>query len=314
MTSTAWADVLRDWPLRCPACMAGDLREDDIHGALQITCPACQNSFPIENGVAALVDFTTRPELLEFTQSYQSIRASEGYTGRGAEYYRRLPMHPPKEPDSDIWRIRQKSFAAFRKILTRAVPAGGTVLDLGSGNGWLSHQTALLGYRPMGMDINTDPDDGLAAVRHYPLQWPVVMASFDQLPLADGGVDMAVFNGSLHYSERVEDTLAETFRVLRPGGTLVILDTPIYWDSTSGDTMMAQRKAHHQRTHGQANTYETEGYLTWNAVLSWSDRFGCRTNIIRPWYGLAWALRPMKARVLRRREPASFAVIELTKR
>lgn len=313
MSRTDWANILDNWPLRCPTCSEGALQLGETNGDVHIGCKACGASFPIQDEVAALFDFITRPELFEFTQGYQTIRRAEGYTGRGAAYYCGLPEHPANEPDSGIWEIRRKSFARLKQILSRKLPSGGTVLDLGSGNGWLSHQLAALGYRPMGMDINTDPDDGLAAVRHYTLTWPAVLTSFDQLPLRDDGVDMAIFNGSLHYSRQIAATLAETFRVLRPGGSIVIMDTPIYTNPSSGATMMEERQAYHNATHGIATNMPMQGYLTSDEIRLWETLFSCSIDVVRPWYGVRWAMRPLLARLRRTREPATFALIVLTK-
>lgn len=286
---------------------------DEARGDVRIGCMDCGATFGVRDRVAEFLDLGVQPQLREFTQGYQRIRRAEGYTDRGAAYYRGLPDHPADDPDSAIWKIRRKSFARLKRLLARTLPAGGTVLDLGSGNGWLSHRLAALGYRPMGVDINTDPDDGLAAVRHYALTWPAVLGSFDRLPLRDDGVDMAVFNGSLHYSEDIAATLAEAFRVLRPGGLIVIMDTPIYSDPASGATMMEARRAHHDATHGIATGLAMAGFLTWDEIGRWTQRFSISIDVVRPWYGLRWALRPLIARLLRSREPATFALIVLTK-
>lgn len=307
--SVDWAATLSEWSLRCPSCKTATLTDRET----TLDCQACKSTFALRDGVAHLMDFDTRSDLKDFAQVYQDIRQAEGYTGRGSAHYRALPDQIAKEPDRRIWRIRRRSFAMFKRLLARSVPRGGKVLDLGSGNGWLSHNLAALGYRPMGMDINADPDDGLAALRHYDLRWPAVLTSFDDLPLAEGTADLAVFNGSLHYSTNIETTLAEVFRVLKPGGSIMILDTPIYRDPTSGAAMMEERRRHQLATHGLATNLDTAGYLNWAQIGGWSQRFDCRVDTLRPWYGVKWALRPVMARILGTREPASFALIALTK-
>ena len=308
MTGVDWAKALQDWALLCPRCCAADLWAPTRQA---IECAACKSVYPVDGGVAGLMNFAAEPDLHEFIQGYQKIRDAEGYTGRGAAFYRALPDYAQADADAMIWAIRRKSFAHFKRLLSGKVPADGQVLDLGSGNGWLSHHLSLLGYRPLALDINADRDDGLRALRHYPEPWPAVLSSFERLPLAAGSADMAVYNGTLHYSPDIAATVAEALRVLRSKGSVVIMDSPIYRDPSSGKAMLNERQTYHQERFGFATDYQTEGFLTWDGIANLVKRLECKLEVVRPWYGLRWALRPLKAKVLGTREPASFALIVL---
>jgi SAM-dependent methyltransferase len=158
-----------------------------------------------------------------------------------------------------------------------------------------------------------DPLDGLRAARHYAAdhQKPEpVLAEFDRLPLPAEVLDMAIFNASLHYSTDYERTLREALRVLRRGGTLVILDSPMYSDPTSGQRMVQEREARFLATYGFAsNALECEHFLTPSRLdalaavlrLSWqvhTPRLDPRTALTRQVNGLR-----------ARREPARFPVI-----
>ncbi len=160
------------------------------------------------------------------------------------------------------------------------------ILDLGAGNGWLSNRLAARGHSVTAIDLSEDPFDGLGAAKHYDAAFGALLAEFDHLPLPDQQVDLAVFNASIHYSTDYAQTLREALRVLQPQGTLVILDTPMYTDPTSGARMVQER---------QSQFMARELNLSWQTyypVLDWRSAFGRTLGGIRA-----------------RREPARFPVI-----
>src|SRR3546814_2395598 len=87
----------------------------------------------------------------------------------------------------------------------------------------------------------------MGAARHYqarlPALFPRFQASFGQLPFADNQFDAAVFNASFHYSEDGEATLREALRCLKPGGLVIISDTPWYPCEEDGRKMLAERQS-----------------------------------------------------------------------
>ena len=46
----------------------------------------------------------------------------------------------------------------------------------------------------------------------------------EEVPLPAKSVDLALMSQSLHHAQRPEKALAEAFRILKPGGQLVVLD------------------------------------------------------------------------------------------
>ncbi len=253
--------------------------------------------------------------LAQFVREYRTVRRAEGWGSVDPAYYAALPYHDLSGRYPEIWRIRARSYNMF---LSRAVQpleldvSRLTVLDLGAGNGWLSARLVRRGHRAIAVDVLDDPLDGLRAVRHYVEQHrpAPLLAEFDHLPLPAESIDLAIFNASLHYSTDYVRTLGESLRVLRRGGTLVILDSPMYSDPTSGQRMVQEREARFLRTYGFAsNALDCEHFLTPARLRALSAALGISWQVHTPRLDPMTAARRQLDGVRARREPARFPVI-----
>jgi len=50
------------------------------------------------------------------------------------------------------------------------------------------------------------------------------LGDLESLPIADGEVDVAFFSQSLHHAQHTPVALSEAFRILKPGGRVIVLD------------------------------------------------------------------------------------------
>jgi ubiquinone/menaquinone biosynthesis C-methylase UbiE len=199
-----------------------------------------------------------------------------------------------------------------RQVLQQLESARGRaldVLDLGAGNGWLSYRLASRGHRLAAVDLLVNPLDGLGAYVHYDVSFTPVQAEFDRLPLAKDRADLVIFNGSLHYAVNYETTLGEALRVLRDDGLLVIMDSPVYHDPTSGKQMIQEREVAYAKAYGfPSDAMPSEGFLSYARLEELAHGLGIRWQFVEPYYGWRWALRPWWARLRGHREPAKFLV------
>jgi len=102
----------------------------------------------------------------------------------------------------------------------------------------------------------------------------------------------------------------EALRVLRPGGRLIVLETPIYKRKESGERMAAERHQQFEKRYGtRSDSVPSIEYLTWQMLRDLGQELNLNWKVIRPWYGLKWALRPWIARLKRKREPSRFAIL-----
>lgn len=249
-----------------------------------------------------------------FLDEYRHIRYAEGRGSDCSEYYRALPHCERSDPLFPMWVMRSKTYSYFeRRILRNAeVNKNGPldIIDLGAGNCWLSHQLSLRNHHPVAVDIFSDERDGLRAVRHYPKPFPVIECDFDQLPLPSRSFDLAVFNASLHYSSDYIRTLTEVRRCLRPSGSIVILDSPVYRLPEHGKQMVHEKHAEFLRRYGfSSDALPSVEFLDRTMLRILQQRLELKWRIYKPWYGWRWHVRPLRAFLQGRRLPSKFWIL-----
>jgi len=247
---------------------------------------------------------TNAPDRRLFLEQYGRIRASEGRGSSNGAYYRELPFIEDAQ-----WKIRAATFRYFDRHILPKQPS--RVLDLGAGNGWLSNRMIERGHAAVAIDIFRDQRDGLDATRHYEQRFPVIEAEFDSLPFPSGQYDLAVFNASFHYSADYARTLQEARRCLRPDGRIVILDSPVYQLHAHGNAMRAERQQLFERQFGfRSEALNSIEFLDEPMLAALAKELCLTWTIHQPWYGLAWHMRPVMARLKSRRPPSRFWILE----
>jgi len=254
-------------------------------------------------------------ERQRFTEDYLRIRRAEGRGSDDPEYYLALPYRDVSGRLNAQWGMRGRTYRYFESRILPQMECGRALdlLDLGAGCGWMSYRLALRGHRAVAIDLLTDDREGLGAARHYLTRagFGRASAEFDQLPFGDRRFDAALFNASVHYSSNYFHTLAEVKRCVRRGGRIVILDSPVYRKREYGEVMRRERRREFTLRYGtESDHIGSIEYLDEGTLGELARELQIEWRVHRPWYGIAWHSRPLKAWWKGTRPPSRFWILE----
>lgn len=236
----------------------------------------------------------------EFLMEYRRIRRREGrVTPVGCSF----PDVPSDDPFATEWSLRRRTMERLMDLLEiRDAIREGTILDAGAGNGWLTRRLVDAGARVVALDVNDDIDDGLGAGERM-LEglsgFERILGSFDQVPFRDGFFDVVIYNGSFHYAIDRVTVAVEGMRVVRPGGVLYIVDSPVYADRRSGEEMLRER--------GKGRS----GYLTFQELDRIAAEIGASMRIERRRRGVVERIRRRLTELRLGRRISDMPIVEL---
>ena len=301
---------------QCGVSLA-EMTPETLTGSGIRVCPNCKTTTEYRNGIWCALSPQRVDYFRKFISEYEIIRAAEGRGSAQSDYYLNLPYKDITGHNSGQWTIRARTFRTIERCvlvpLAKLIKRPLRILDLGAGNGWMSYRLALQGHLPIAVDLLTNDRDGLGAAIHYharihPL-FPRVQADLDRLPFVSSIFDLVIFNASFHYSEDYERTFAEALRCTRPGGSIVIADTPWYAEEESGKRMVEEKHKRFAATYGfPSDSISNLEYLTPDRLHLLQDAFDLKWRDIRPFYGVHWSLRPLRAKLAGRRPPSQFRI------
>lgn len=289
----------------CPSCRQPLTAQNN----LLLVCPAEGLTFPCVDGVWHCLLPHASVRYAQFIQEYETIRLAEGRHSPDPAYYRALPWQDLSARMTAGWATRAQTFTMLLKWLTTQ-PQLKTGCDLGAGNGWLSYQLSQRGYQMTAVDLTINRYDGLGAHHFYDTHFCPIQAEFDQLPLTDQQFDLVLFNASFHYATHYEKTILATRRLLKPNGFMVVMDTPVYRQKSSGEQMVAERQQQFLAQFGFAsNSLPCENFLTVHRV-SQLDQMWPRPAVWQwPISALRRWVRQGKVWLSGRREAAQFPLL-----
>ncbi len=223
--------------LACPHCL-GALSLPSVSSnswpTAELECADEKLRFPVVDGIPQLVSPERAKAVREIADEYSRVWQKDGWGSPSPRYLLNLPDRDTTGRQSAKWRVKARSVDALFELL-RALPPR-RILDLGCGVGWLANQLARRGYEAFAVDIVQDNALGLRAADVY-LQagslFERVWGELERPPFLNGTFDAVICNASLHYAASLEVALAEVNRVLRTGGLLVVMNSPVHDEARS---------------------------------------------------------------------------------
>jgi demethylmenaquinone methyltransferase/2-methoxy-6-polyprenyl-1,4-benzoquinol methylase len=111
-----------------------------------------------------------------------------------------------------------------RRCLRQAgIAPGMTVVDIAVGTGLLAREAHRL-MQGRGVLLGIDLSESMLAVARRTLDIPLVQGAAEALPFAANSADVVMMGYALRHVSSIDQTLREAWRVLRPGGRLVLLE------------------------------------------------------------------------------------------
>ncbi|WP_343908998.1 class I SAM-dependent methyltransferase [Nocardioides aquiterrae] len=155
--------------------------------------------------------------------SDQRTAAERARTFLPGMWRRLMPLYDVRSRLARVGRLHR------RGVEIAAVAPGQAVLDVGCGTGNLA--LAILAAQPAALVTGLDPDGEALRVaarkaRRRGVRLELLQGFADRLPAADGSVDRVVSALALHHVGETDRAAfaREALRVLRPGGTVTIID------------------------------------------------------------------------------------------
>jgi len=293
--------------LGCPVCQKALSQQENV-----LYCPNDDLSFPLQDGILRLMPAEQREEADAFAEEYRDRREEQGWRSLTAEEMAALPTIPPGGWDKIYWPVRHKSFQVLIRWFKQNFD-GRTrplrVVDMGAGVGWLSGRLAMEanelveaeGHEPVelvALDLSRDDAFGLGAAgrlrQGMDLPLTLVQGDIERPPFQRKSVDLLIYNASLHYAGDIGACLANAAGLLRKGGAVVIMDSPI---STGPVTAISGPPPGVEGKTDKKQTGRSGRQLPNDEVVQALTEAGLAYESTSIWRGLRWQVRQLRLKV-----------------
>lgn len=197
-----------------------------------------------------------------FEASYISLREKENrlYTD---DIVKKLPEPPADHPLRKEWLHRKASTEKLIAYLKKRKNSP-NILELGCGNGWLSHHLAELDQSIVwGIDRNERELLQAARVFNTYGNLSFLYADVFTAPLPQNAFDFVILASSMQYFDNVKTLLNTLLSLLAPGGEIHIIDSPIY---RSHELHQARQRSMHYFQNMRSDMHDFYHHHDWESL------------------------------------------------
>lgn len=161
-----------------------------------------------------------------FEKNYIALRTQEQRI-YSDDVVKQLPEIPPTHPLKKEWSIRKRSTEKLKEYLS-AKTQSKKILEVGCGNGWLSHHLSTLpGKEVIALDLNETELRQAASVFGEQKNLSFIYADIFTLALLSK-FDVIILASSVQYFEDLKVLITRLFDLLTGDGEIHIIDSPFY--------------------------------------------------------------------------------------
>ena len=200
--------------LACPDCH-GELQERAENAVYSLYCARCDQSYPVEDGILIMLP----PEL----------RSPSG-SGEGEELssvkWANISFYVNKEREREKWKVHPSKAHSYPRLLDFTIRhfsrPGMKVLDACCGVGMVSSYLHQRGLKPFSFDISRDSVRSVVASDSNLKN--LFVADAENMSLRPESFDGVCYYASLHHLPDPYRGITESYRVLKPGGKLILIE------------------------------------------------------------------------------------------
>lgn len=190
------------------------------------------------------------------------------------EFVKQLPHVPSEHPQQKEWTLRQEATRNILDYLSKKAPK--RILDLGCGNGWFTHQLVQhTDTQVLGVDVNRTE-----------LEQAARLFASDNCRFAYGDIfaavwpkqyfDVIILNSCIQYFPKVGRLLRVLLAMLKEGGEIHIIDSPIYQPAEVPQAR--QRSQHYYQSKGVGAMAANYHHHSWEDFASFQPHIHYRPD------------------------------------
>ena len=217
--------------LLCPSCHNPTLNISDVSyenkneiRTGEVRCTFCASLFEIRDGILNLL-INPGCEIIKEQQGWTILEKAVVNTD---ELMLALP-YAFGDKHEEGWKSQADNFNLIFPIIK--IKSSDKVLDIGAGRCWATRFFAKEGCYTVGLDILLTKYVGLLTGDIYIEKEKVfferICSSMEKIPFRDNTFNIIFMSATLHHSSYISIVAKEISRMLKPGGSFVLINEPV---------------------------------------------------------------------------------------